>query len=184
MAEVEPEVGVHHEGKQRAGTKVCMHRTAELRALHGDADRRLRQQQRQADDGRGRVRRLEDWLAAGCEQNQPALAAKKEEEEPPRKELAAAESAAPPPGMDEDGDRRRMERPRTALRGPPKVQTNTAVKDTRPTSKQDPVRTARVIGEGDAESDDDDKDVLLGGGGGGGKIMILTMIIVPSIFFF
>ena len=86
--------------------------------------------------------------------------------------------------MDEDGDRRRMERPRTALRGPPKVQTNTAVKDTRPTSKQDPVRTARVIGEGDAESDDDDKDVLLGGGGGGGKIMILTMIIVPSIFFF
>jgi hypothetical protein len=78
--------------------------------------------------------------------------------------------------MDDDGDRRRMERPRTALRGPPKVQTNTAVKDTRPTSKQDPVRTARVIGEGDAESDEDDKDVLLGGGGGG-------KIIVTSNFF-
>ena len=44
LAEVEPEVGVHHEGEQRAGTKVCMHRTAELRVLHGDADRRLRQQ--------------------------------------------------------------------------------------------------------------------------------------------
>ena len=34
---------MHHEGKQRAGTKVCMHRTAELRVLHGDANRRLRQ---------------------------------------------------------------------------------------------------------------------------------------------
>jgi hypothetical protein len=81
--------------------------------------------------------------------------------------LAAAEPAAPPPGLEDDGDRRRMERPRTALRGPPKVQTNTAVKDTRPTSKQDPVRTAKVIGEGAVDSDDDDdKDALLGGGGG------------------
>jgi len=61
-----------------------------------------------------------------------------------------------------------MERPRTALRGPPKVQTNTAVRDTRPTSKQDASRGAKVIGEGDAASDDEDD---AGGALGGGNII-------------
>ena len=60
-------------------------------------------------------------------------------------------SSCQPPGMDDDSVGRRMERPRTALRGPPKVQTNTAVRDTRPTSKQDVSRGAKVI-EGDVRS--------------------------------
>ena len=77
-------------------------------------------------------------------------------------------SSCQPPGMDDDSVGRRMERPRTALRGPPKVQTNTAVRDTRPTSKQDASRGAKVIGEGDAASDDEDD---AGGALGGGNII-------------
>ena len=85
--------------------------------------------------------------------------------------VASSDIAFPPcqpPGLDDDAVGRRMERPRTALRGPPKVQTNTAVRDTRPTSKQDALRGAKVIGEGDDGSEDEDD---AGGALGGGDII-------------
>lgn len=88
----------------------------------------------------------------------------------PLQEPAAEASApvkAPPPAShsqpqadaneEDSSGARRMDRPRTARRAPPKVQTNVAPKDTRPTSKQSDSRGAvKVIAEGDAVEDDDD----------------------------
>jgi TRAF3-interacting protein 1 len=50
-----------------------------------------------------------------------------------------------------------MDRPRTALRAPPKQAAGAAVKDTRPTSKQDGQQTGRVIAEGDVTDDDEEE---------------------------
>eukprot|EP00960_Hanusia_phi_P067477 766639-Hanusia_phi.AAC.5 len=61
---------------------------------------------------------------------------------------------------DDLGASRRLERPRTALRAPPKVQTNVTAKDTRPDSKQQNRQAAKVIAEGETNDDDDDDGFL------------------------
>jgi hypothetical protein len=77
--------------------------------------------------------------------------------ETPTKKAPPPAAQPQPQAEEDDSNSRRMGRPTTARRAPPKVQSNVATKDTRPTSKQSELRPAvKVIAEGDAADDDDD----------------------------
>lgn len=94
------------------------------------------------------------------ERTKKALEQEREPQPETPTKKAPPPAAQPQPQADvneDDSNSRRLGRPTTARRAPPKVQSNVATKDTRPTSKQSELRpTVKVIAEGDAIDDDDD----------------------------